>query len=193
MAGTVTEKGPAYSLLDAKVLIVEGTTPAIVAVDLFYAREVAINPQITTLTFEGDDTSQQIDQLARVEGTLSCDKLDLAAVQRIYAKTRVTTISGESASLWMGDNAEVAGVAAGLQYDIAFKDESVTPYVFNVVRYTFPRGTIKVVRPQNATSTRPNSRWCWASRSRRPALICSASALTGVPSGGAVYRIGKLT
>ena len=192
MAGTVTEKGPAYSLLDAKVLIVEGTTPAIVAVDLFYAREVAINPQITTLTFEGDDTSQQIDQLARVEGTLSCDKLDLAAVQRMYAKTRVTTISGESASLWMGDNAEVAGVAAGLQYDIAFKDESVTPYVFNVVRYTFPRGTIKVVRPQNA-QYQAKFPLVLGFSFEKTSVDLLGVALTGVPSGGAVYRIGKLT
>src|SRR5215211_2256242 len=99
MAGDVTQKGPAWSLLDAKVLVVEGETPAIVAVDLFYARQVTVGPQINTLTFEGDDTSQQIDQLSRVEATLSCDKFDADAVQHIFNKTRETTISGEAWSL----------------------------------------------------------------------------------------------
>jgi hypothetical protein len=192
MAGDVTEKGPAWSLLDTKVLIVEGETPAIVPVDLFYVRQVAPDPQITTITFEGDDTSQQVDQLARVEVAVTCSKQDLDAVQHIFGKVRETTIPGEAWSLWMGDLAEVAGVAAGLQYDIAFKDESVTPHVSGVLRYTYPRGTVKLVRPQNAEYQAVHQLVLNFSFERTSVDLLGV-ALVGVPENGAIYRVAELT
>lgn len=192
MAGDVTQKGPAWSLLDAKVLIVEGETPAIVGVDLFYARQVTINPQINTLDFTGDNTSQQIDQLSRIEAQVACDKFDADALQHIFNKTRETTISGEAWALWMGDNAEIAGVAVGLQYDLAFKDESVVPNLSKVLRFTYPRGTVKVVPPQNAEYQAKFPLVLNFSFEKTSTDLLGV-ALTGVPSGGAIYRVAQLT
>jgi hypothetical protein len=144
----ITNKGPAYSLLAARVLTVSGGT--IVKTAMFYANNITVNPQIDTLNFEGDNTSQQVDQLPRIEIELTLDKLDLADEQVIFGKPTITGVSGETWGMNFGDITEVGGVLAGLEYDIAFKDESVTPNVVTKLRYTYYKGVLKVKRPQTA-------------------------------------------
>jgi hypothetical protein len=142
----ITNKGPAYSLLAARVLTVSGA--AIVKTAMFYARDVTVTPQVDTLTFEGDNTSQQVDQIPRIEAELTLDKLDLADEQIIFGKPTVSGVSGETWGMNFGDLTEVAGVLAGLEVDLAFKDESVTPNVSGKIRYTFFKGVLKVKRVQ---------------------------------------------
>ncbi len=188
----ITEQGPAYSLLDAKVLITsDGST--ITPVDLFYARQVQLDPQIQTLTFEGDDTSQQIDLLNRVEVTVTADKLDLDADQAIFGKTRVEDpATGEDWGMYYGDQSEIAGTTAGLQFDIGFKDESADPPVAATLRYTFFKGVLKVKRPQPATFNEKHVSVLNFSFERTTVDIVG-DALSGVPTGGAYYRLARLT
>ena len=117
---------------------------------MFYANQVTVNPQIDTLNFEGDNTSQQVDQMPRVEVEVTLDKLDLKDEQVIYSKPTITGVSGESYGMNFGDITEVGGVLAGLEYDLSYKDESVTPNVNKVLRYTWYKGVLKVKRPQTA-------------------------------------------
>jgi hypothetical protein len=182
---TITEQGPAYSLLDVKVLVVSGST--IVPVDLFYARQVTVDPQITTLTFEGDDTSQIIDDLTRIDAVVTCDKQDDNALQAIFGKTEVSVpASGETSGMWFGDNTEVAGISAGLQYDLAYKDESSTPHVSTTLRYRFPKGTVKVFRPQNAEYKSKHVMVLNFSFEKTSTDL-AGSSLTGIPTGGAYF------
>jgi hypothetical protein len=138
--------GPSFSLLAARVLTVSGA--AIAKVQLRYAREYAPNPNITTLSFEGDNTSQQVDLESRVEVELTCDKLDLYDLQIIFGKQTTTGVSGEAYGMNWGDVTEEAGVLAGLEVDIAFKDESVTPNVAHTLRHTWYKGVLKLRRIQ---------------------------------------------
>lgn len=186
----ITEQGPAYSLLDVKILIVEDA--AIVPVDLFYARTVAPDTQIQTLTFEGDDTSQEIDDIQYDRWTITCDKRDWDAIQRIFNKTKVLAPSpDETWGMWFGDDDEVAGVAGGLQYDVKAKDESVTPNMVFTERTTYPKGVIKLIRPTQAE---------WKAKRTFQLNFTAAKAttdlldapLSGVPSGGAYYRVGRV-
>jgi hypothetical protein len=137
--------GPAYSLLAARVLRVSGSS--IVKQQLRYARGYTPNPQITTLTFEGDNTSQQVDLMSRAEVELDLDKLDLFDMQAIFGKT-TTVVSGEDYGMNWGDVTEEAGVLAGLEVDIAYKDENQTPNVAKTLRVTWYKGTLKLRRPQ---------------------------------------------
>src|SRR5262245_35039757 len=135
----ITEQGPAYSLTDVAILTVSGST--IVPVDLFYARTVAPDFTIQTLTFEGDDTSQEVDDIQYARWTITCDKRDWDAIQQIFGKTKVLDPDpDETWGMWFGDDDEVAGVSAGLRYDVKTKDESVTPNVAYTERTTAPVG-----------------------------------------------------
>lgn len=186
----ITEQGPAYSLTDVKILIVEGD--AIVPVDLFYARTVAPDLQLSTLTFEGDDTSQEIDDVQYDRWTITCDKRDWDAIQQIFGKTKVLAPSADEAwGMWFGDDDEVAGVAAGLQYDVKAKDESVVPNEAFTERTTYPKGVLKMIRPTQAE---------WKAKRTFQLNFTAAKTttdllddpLSGVPSGGAYYRVGRV-
>lgn len=187
----VTEYGPGYDLIAARVLTVESA--AIVKTELFYPRLAAFTPQVTTLPFEGGGTSQTVDILTRIDLALTCDKLNLAQRQAIYAKTRVPTpSSGLAWGVWYGDQDEVAGVAAGLELDAVFKDESVAPHTRETLRRVFPYGTLKTLQPQQMEYQGKLVDVLNFSFERTSVNLLGA-ALTGVPTGGAVYLEGVLT
>lgn len=186
----ITEQGPAYSLTDVAILIVESA--AIVAVDLFYARTVAPDPQIQTLPFEGDDTTQEVDEITYLRYTITCDKQDWDAIQRIFGKTKVMApASGETWGMYFGDDTEVAGVSAGLRYDVKAKDESVTPNVNFTERTTVPKGVLKLIRPTQAEWKAKKTFQLNFTAEKTTTDLLSAT-LSGVPSGGAYYRVGRV-
>jgi len=187
----ITEEGPAWSLTDVAILIVESA--AIVAVDLFYARSVAPNYDTTTLSFEGDDTSQEIDETNHARWTITCDKHDWDAIQRMYGKTKVIDPDAdEDWGMWFGDDAESAGVAAGLRFDVKAKDESVTPNVEFTWRNTFPKGVLKMIPPTQAEWKAKKVVTLNFTASKTTTDLLGA-ALSGVPSGGAYGRGGRLS
>lgn len=187
----VTQYGPAYDLVEATVLIVEGD--AIVAVPLYYPRLAAFDEQITTIPFEGGGTSQTIDVLTRTDLALTCDKRNFPQIQQIYGKTRVEAPSGVGWAMdwgmWMGDEAEVGGVACGLVIDIPFKDESVVPNIVTRERVVYPLGQVKVVRMQQAEYQAKHVTLLNFSF-QRTAVDLLGNALPGVPTGGAVRLDG---
>jgi len=186
----ITEQGPAYSLTDVAILIVESA--AIVPVDLFYARTVAPDPQIQTLTFEGDDTSQEIDEIQYLRYTITCDKRDWDAVQRIFAKTKVLDSDpDETWGMWFGDDNEVAGVAAGLRYDVKAKDESVVPNEAYTERTTVPKGVLKLIRPTQAEwKAKATFQLNFTAEKTTKDLL--GATLSGVPTKGAYYRVARM-
>lgn len=186
----ITEQGPAWSLTDVAILIVESA--AIAAVDLFYARTVAPDPQIQTLPFEGDDTTQEIDEIQYLRYTITCDKRDWDAIQRIFGKTKVLAPdSDETWGMYFGDDAEVAGVAAGLRYDIKSKDESATPNVAYTERTTIPKGVMKLIRPTQA-EWKAKSTFQLNFTAEKTTTDLLGVTLSGVPSGGAYYRVARV-
>lgn len=186
----ITEHGPAYSLTDVKILVVESN--AITGVDLFYARTVAPDFQIQTLTFEGDDTSQEIDEVQYARWTITCDKNDWDAIQRIFGKTKVLAPSAdETWGMWFGDDTETAGVSAGLQYDVKAKDEAASPDEAFTERTTVPVGVLKLIRPTQAEWKAKKTFQLNFTASKTTSDLLGA-ALSGVPSGGAYYRVGRV-
>lgn len=186
----IEEQGPVWSLLDAAVGIPSGTS--INFVDLLFVRSVQPNPQITTITFEGDDTSEDQDEATRYDVVVACDKQDFDAIQQIFGKTKVTGISGEDWSMYMGDDDEVAGPNVQLRYTLKAKDQSAAPAEAYTLRYTWLYGNVKLVRPQNAE---------WKAKHimqlnfsfQKTSVDPANQALASVPTGGAVYRLGRLT
>lgn len=187
----VTEKGPAYGLAAARVLVSNGST--IDKIELFYPRGAQIDPQIQTLNFEGGDTSQQVDLLSRVEIALTCDKLDLDAEQTIFNREKITAPSeDEEWGMWGGTEEEEAGVSVGLELDFRMKDESDSPHVAAAMRYTFPYGTLKQKRIQPLEYQGKHVSLLNFSFERTTVDVLG-DTISGIPSGGAVYRIGRLT
>lgn len=186
----ITEQGPAWSLADVAILIVEAA--AIVPVDLFYARTVAPDPQIQTLAFEGDDTTQEIDEIQYLRYVITCDKRDWDAVQRIFAKTKtLAPDADETWGMYFGDDAEVAGVSAGLRYDIKAKDESATPNVAYTERTTVPKGVLKLIRPKQV-EWKAKATFDLHFTAEKTTVDLVGETLSGVPSGGAYYRVGRV-
>jgi hypothetical protein len=187
----ITAQGPAFGLAVARVLIVEADT--IVKIPLYYPRVSAFSPQVTTLSFEGQDTSQTVDVLTRVDIALTCDKRNLPSIQRIFAKTRLDAPgSGEAEGLWMGDETEVAGVTCGLELEATFKDESQSPAEVTRERLTFPYGQVKAVQPQQMEY---QAKWVTVLNFsfQRTEVDILGDPLANVPAGGAVYRDSILT
>ncbi len=186
----ITKYGPSYDLIAARVLTVEGS--AIVKTALFYPRLAAFTPQVTTIPFEGGGKSQTVDVLTRVDLALTCDKLNMMQRAKIFAKDTVATpFSGMAEGVWYGDEAEVAGVAVGLELDAAFKDESVTPHVSGRVRRVFPRGTLKTLQPQQMEYQGKLVDVLNFSFERAEVDLLD-DPLPDVPDGGAVYLEGTL-
>lgn len=186
----ITEQGPAWSLTDCAILIVESN--AIVAVDLFYVRSVVPNYDTTTLPFEGDDSSQEVDETNHARWTITCDKHDWDAIQRIYGKTKVLDPDAdETWGMWFGDDAEVAGIAAGLRFDVKAKDESVSPSQSFTWRNTFPKGILKMIPPTPAEwKAKKTVQLNFVAEKTTKDLL--GATLSGVPSGGAYGRGGRV-
>jgi len=186
----ITEQGPAWSLVDLEVGVPSGGT--LNWITPFYARTVTVDPQITTLQFEGNDTSQTVDEVTRIDITLLFDKHDPDAIQAIYGKEKLTGIEDADWGMWMGDDAEAAGVTAALRYTVKFKDESVSPHEQTYIRYFWPLGTAKLIRPQTAE---------WKAKHvyqlnmsfEKTTVDAAGQALDDVPATGAYYRYEKLT
>jgi hypothetical protein len=187
----VTEYGPSAGVRRVAVQIVEAD--AIVAVELFYARTVAPAPQITTIVYEGNDTSQTEDDLTRIDVVVTCDKQDLASVARIYGKTRVSApMTGMEWGDWFGDSDEISGAQVGLYYETRFKDESVSPFESRLMRTWFPNGTLKVRQLQNAEYNAKQTLQLHFSFERTTTDILG-DALSGVPTDGAYYLQGLVS
>jgi len=188
----VTEYGPAFGLRAARVISLNGSGD-IIKTELFYPRVAATDPQITTITFEGGDTSQTIDDETRIDLTLTCDKLNLMQRQALFGKTMTNSpSSGMAWGVYYGDEDEIAGVAAGLELDVIFKDESTSPHTTGRLRRVFPVGVLKTIRPQQMEYQAKlvdvlNFSFV------RTAVDLAGDALTGVPAGGAFYVEGELS
>jgi hypothetical protein len=190
MAGDVTDYGPGWSLLSAEVGLPSGGL--LTWTDLFYAREVAVTPNITTLTFEGNDTSQTIDDPSTYDVVVSCDKQDFDAVQTMFGKNKITGLPGVDWAMYMNDDVEAAGISAALRYTLKFKDESVTPNRVTHLRYYWPKGVVKLVRPQSAT-WKAKHLFLLNATFEKTLVDAAGVALDGVPAGGAPFRVERLT
>ena len=184
----ITEQGPVWSLVDAQLEVPSGGQ--VVDVDLFYVRSVQPNPDVNTVTFEGDDTSQDVDEVTKWGVTVICDKHDWEVIQRAFGKTVVTGEEGEEWRIYMADDDEVSGSTVGLRYTMKYKDESVSPVEVGYIGYRWPRGQIKVVQPQQAE---------WKNKNvvqhnftfEKATTDAAGVALPSVPTYGAPYYIFK--
>ena len=190
MAGDITQFGPAWSLESIEVGVPSGS--ALTWKQLFYGREVQVNPNITTLQFEGDDTVQVVDEPTLYDITINCDKQDPDSLQFIFSKEKVTGIAGIDWAMYFNDDAEIGGTTVALRYTLKFKDESVTPNVTHKLRYFWPKGIIRVVRPQTATWKAKFPLVLNASF-QKTAVDAANQALTNVPTGGAAFRQEYIT
>lgn len=188
MAGDITEQGPAWSLLDAAIGVPSGGS--LVWNDVLYARGVNADPQITTLTFEGDDTSLDIDELTKVNLELAADMWDFDMLQAVYNKTKETGISGEDWGMYFGDDVETAGITVALRYTLKAKD--MAGNALYTLRYFWPYGQAKLVRPQTA-EWKAKHRQVLNFTFQKTIVDAANAALAGVPSGGAYVRVSRLS
>ena len=188
----ITDQGPVGGIVRICVMVPDGET--LTRVPLYYARGAQPEEEIQTNRYEGDDTSQEQDEILAARVTVLCDKWDFDAVQTIFGKTRVTAgLAPEVAwAMYMQDDTEVAGAGPlGLEIYQKFKDESVTPNDAAYIRRYYPYGIAKVMRTQNAE---------WKAKfpmqlnftMQKTTVDAVEDALPGVPSGGAYYRIDRL-
>src|SRR5688500_10554988 len=116
-----TEQYSIIGVADAKLLTDNAGT--IVETDLLFVRDVSLDPRIQTITFAGDDTSEDRDSMTGVNVTIRCDKFDLAAISTMYGKDKVTGITDIAWRIYFGDAAEVNGVDVGLMLTVTARRE----------------------------------------------------------------------
>lgn len=183
----VTEQGPVWSLTDFEIGIPSGGS--ITWVDCYWIRAVSVDPQLTTLTFEGDDSSVDIDELNKVNLEAAADMLDFDALQTIFGKTKVTGISGETWAMYFGDDAETAGRTVGVRYKLKARDE--VGNTLYALQYYWLRALLKVMRPQTA-EWKAKHRQVLNFTASKTTVDAAGTALTGVPADGAYVRVSRL-
>jgi hypothetical protein len=183
----IAEQGPVWSLLDAEIgIVAEG---AITWHDILYVRAVNADPQLTTITFEGDDTSTDVDELNKVNLEVAADMWDYDLIQAIFGKSKVTGIAGEDWGMYFGDDQEAAGKRVALRYSLKARDQ--VGNTLYTLRYYWLGGIVKMIRPQTAEWKAKHAQVLNFSFEKSTKDINNV-ALAGVPSGGAYVRVARL-
>lgn len=181
-----------YSIIgvaDAKLLTDNGT--GITETDLLFVRNVSFEPRIQTISFEGDDTSEDRDSMTGINVTVQCDKFDLKAISTMYGKNTITTIPSVAWRLYFGDAAEVNGVDVGLSFTVTAKrEDSAGASATELLKFVFPVTTMKVFKP---VSLQYNSKAGLelAFSAKKTTTDVAGTALTSVPSTGAFWYMEK--
>lgn len=178
-----TERGPAWGIDHCEILIVEGGQ--IVPVDLLYVNSIDPQPQRDDIRFEGDDKSTTITLQSGIDVTVTCDMQDIAAVSRIFQKNTVTA-SDIDWRLFFGDDVEIAGVSAGLRYQISAKDTVTNPDTAFKHRYVYPKGTLRAKAPPAAGYQQKHQLVLEFSFEKTSEDLLGA-AIADVPTGGAIW------
>lgn len=187
----ITEEGPVYGLLAARVMIPSGSS--LIPIDLFYPNQVEIDVQQNEIPFEGGEKRQVVNAVSGANVTLTCAKHDADAIQALFNKTK---LAGGGAGEWrmsMGSAQDVAGISCGLQYDLAAKDESVNPNVAYRLRYYWYKGTLTMMIPQTAGYQAQNA-MVLNFNFQRTTVDAAGQPLAGVnPSGsGDLYEYARV-
>ncbi len=158
--------------------------------DIPYGNTLTMNTEFTTITFEGDGTSEDYYYNQELTGTIGGDKWSTTVLEKLYAKTAITGVSGEASSYYMGVDAELIPAVVGLQVDLAAindADESAAS-----LRITIFRARMEPVKPPDVANEAKWAPHIFTWRATATETDINGIALPGVPSGGALYRIGIL-
>jgi len=170
---------------DAAVLTSGATT------DIPFGNTLTIAQEFETIAFEGDGDTEEVYYNQRLTGTIGGDKWAEAVLEKLYGKTSVTGVSGESKSYYMGEDAELTPAQVGLRVDLAAIDDATE--LAATLRLTVFRAKARPFSPPDAGNS---AKWApimfeWAAE--KTSTDINGVALVGVPTGGAMYRIGVLS
>ena len=162
-----------------------------VASDIPFGNTLTIAQEFETITFEGDGDTAEVYYNQRLTGGIGGDKWDETVLEKLYGKSSVTGVSAESKSYYMGEDAELSPSQVGLRVDMAAIDDSDESAV--TLRITVFRAKVRPFSPPAAGNS---AKWApimfeWAAE--KTSTDINGVALPGVPTGGAMFRIGILS
>lgn len=184
-----------YDFTSATLQTSDGAgTPAIVSTTLYYPNKVIPSTAEIDIKFEGGGAVRHVflDNEFTVDFAQDC--LDDAAMSVVFAKTKSTTLTGTPFATeynMYGDTVEMAGAAAGG----IFKGNAIRNIagVEDIITFILwvPVGTLSInKRPGLTTSGKAEVGGFKLSATRTTANIIGG-AISGAPSGGFFYAIGK--
>jgi hypothetical protein len=183
-----------YSIIGVKhaaiMLVVDGTPDTIVENDILFARNVNYEPQVQTITFEGDDVREDRDILNGLNITVQADKFDLATISNAYGKQVVTASlpDGVAGRIYFGDSGELS-VLCGVVSEVDAKNEATGD--IETLRMVVPKATLKVFQPRALQyNTKAGTEFRFSAL--KTAVDLLNVALPGVPAGGAFWYLDQM-
>lgn len=170
---------------DAKVLYSGGSS------DIPFGNTITLNTEFDTITFEGDNDTDELYLNQKLSGTIGGDKWDETVLEKIYGKSSVTGVSGEAKSYYFGQDAELAPSQVGLQVDFEAIDDSDESS--HTLRLTVFKVKARPFKPPDGGNA---SKWAaivFTWKAEKTTTDIAGAALVGVPADGAFYRLGILS
>jgi hypothetical protein len=157
-----------------------------------FGTELALNGDVSDVTFEGDGQIERLYYDAEISGTISADKFKTEVLQRIYNKTPVVAglPAGVASRQYFGTQDELAAGYVELQVDLdAVEDATGVAKQLRMDIFKVKAGPY--VQPNIGHRTKMGMQITWTAI--RTATDIDDAALPSVPTGGAVYSIDVLT
>jgi hypothetical protein len=175
-----------------------GTFNAIKEYDIYLANEAQIDPKTKTLTWAGDDTEYETDQVLGYSVTLNADALQEATKAALFSLTAITTAlpttspaaTANTSMLYGGTVTERSGAVCGLYFTgTATRVDASTGIETNVyvTRY-FWVGRISGVKPAgNKTGDKSDVEGYKFTASKTTVDLVGTALPATVPTGGVFY------
>jgi len=162
--------------------------------DLPFGNTLTMEPEYTTIEFEGDGETDEEYMNQRLSGQIGGDKFDETVLEALYGKSAVTSGTGidgvESKRYYMMEDAELTPNNVELQIDLYAVDDSDDSAA--EIRITVFKAQIK---PFSAPDGANAEKWApilfdW--EAQKTTTDIEDGALPEVPTGGAYYAISIL-
>lgn len=173
-------------ILDAKVGYDNGTN--IVYEDVPFVNAFDNNTNVTNITFEGDNTTENVFSDAELSGTVGADKLSDTLLEKLYGKTMVTVglPTGIAKRLYMGDNTEFATRVVELVVTAVAVEEPGGAEVRRNMILTIPKANISPWQP-GSIGNRAKQVHSFQWTAKKTTTDIRGTALPSVPADGCTY------
>ncbi len=172
-------------------------TGDIVWLDTPYANRFNMTTNVTNITFEGDNETQEVFSAADLSGTLGADKLSDDVILKAFDKTATTSATASTLSslvnkrIYFGDNAEFVAPPVALLVTAAAVREDVDPEEATDIQIYIFKAAIRPFKPGDlANRAKVPFELEWAAR--KTTTDIAGDPLPGVPADGATYAMDIL-
>jgi hypothetical protein len=185
MAAGIYQIGSIY-----RVNVLKKNGAAIAKTRLTKAKTAKFTSNIKEVSYEGDAAIDKIYYLTDFEVEIEADTWDAVLAAAAYGKTEVTSVTGVDSRYYFGDEAEGAGTTCGIE--VLCLAKNLVDNSDCKIAIVAPVGVLSAATPPPAANL-DKAGMTMKFSARRTDKDIAGTALVGVPTGGAMWYLDRLT